>query len=78
MKANTMDAPYTVEKGSSTVWRFTLTYSTMDSLMPLVHEQLAISRLPYGERAAALQVTGGLLQYVMRTAWGSARASAIC
>ena len=64
MKANTVDAPYTVEKGSPTVWRFTLTYSTIDSLMPLVHEQLAISRLPYGERPAALQVSGGLLQCV--------------
>ena len=64
MKANTVDAPYIVEKGSPTVWRFTLAYSTVDSLMPLVHEQLAISRLPYGERAAALQVRRGSLQCV--------------
>ena len=56
MKANTADAPYIVEKGATTVWSFTLTYSSIDSLMPLVHEQLAISRLPYGERAGALQV----------------------
>ncbi len=69
MKANTVDAPYIVEKGSPTVWRFTLTYSTIDSLMPLVHEQLAISRLPYGERAAALQVSRGLLRCAKSTAW---------
>ena len=70
MKANTVDAPYIVEKGRPTVWRFTLTYSTIDGLMPLVHEQLAISRLPYGERAAALQVTRGQLQCVVSTAQG--------
>ena len=58
-----LDAPYLVEKAQS-IWRFALTYAGVDVFLPLAHQCLAASRLPYGERDAALLVShcSGLLQ----------------
>jgi hypothetical protein len=61
MKANGADEPYVVERhgggsGSSTVWRFSLTYARLDDFMPLAQEQLVISRLPARERCEWLGV----------------------
>ena len=54
-KANMLDAPYLVEKGSASAWRFALTYASVDAFLPLAHKCLAASRLPYGERDEALK-----------------------
>lgn len=56
MKVNTADAPYIVQKGPASQWQFTLTYTTVDQILLLLHEQLAASRLPYADRKEALQV----------------------
>lgn len=56
MKANTADAPYVVQKGALTHWKFALTYATVDQFLVMAHEQLAASRLPYADRKEALQV----------------------
>ncbi|CAK0760340.1 hypothetical protein CVIRNUC_002763 [Coccomyxa viridis] len=56
MRANMADAPYTFEKGAVTNWRFSLAYAQLSAFMPLAHQYLAASRLPYAEREEALQV----------------------
>ena len=35
-------------------WRFTLPYASLEAVLPSAHTYLAASRLPYGDRAAAL------------------------
>ncbi|KAK9828528.1 hypothetical protein WJX72_000603 [[Myrmecia] bisecta] len=55
MKANMADAPYAFEKHKLTSWVFKLSYASTDQFMPLAHQQLAASRLPYAERDEALQ-----------------------
>ena len=57
MLANMTDAPYAFEKGAITNWRFSLVYAQLSAFMPLAHQYLAASRLPYAEREEALQVT---------------------
>ena len=57
MRANMADAPYTFEKGAVTSWRFSLAYAQLSAFMPLAHQYLAASRLPYAEREEALQVS---------------------
>ena len=61
MKANAADVPYGFDRRSATTWGFTLAYAPLDRLLPLAHEQLAASRLPYSERIAALQVPASML-----------------
>lgn len=39
-----------------TVWRFALAYAGLEEVLPAVQHHMAISRLPYVERAAALKV----------------------
>ena len=56
MRTNMADAPYTFEKGAVTNWRFSLAYAQLSAFMPLAHQYLAASRLPYSEREEALQV----------------------
>lgn len=57
MRANMADAPYTFEKGAVTSWRFSLAYAQLSAFMPLAHQYLAASRLPYAEREEALHVS---------------------
>ena len=57
MRANMADAPYTFEKGAVTKWRFSLAYAQLSAFMPLAHQYLAASRLPYAEREEALQAS---------------------
>ena len=56
MRANMTDAPYVFEKGTVRNWRFSLVYAQLSAFMPLAHQYLAASRLPYAEREEALQV----------------------
>ena len=56
MRANMADAPYTFQKGALTNWRFSLAYAQLSAFMPLAHQYLAASRLPYAEREEALHV----------------------
>ncbi len=56
MRANMADAPYIFQKGAITDWRFSLVYAQLSGFMPLAHQYLAASRLPYAEREEALQV----------------------
>lgn len=56
MRANMADAPYVFEKGVITNWHFHLTYAQLSAFMPIAHQYLAASRLPYSERDEALQV----------------------
>jgi hypothetical protein len=56
MKADMVDAPYVFERGRPTTWIYHLAYAPLEAFMPLAHEQLAYSRLPYVEREDALQV----------------------
>lgn len=56
VRANMADAPYIFEKGAVTNWRFSLAYAQLSAFMPLAHQYLAASRLPYSEREEALQV----------------------
>lgn len=38
------------------VWNFALSYVGLEEVLPMVQQQLAISRLPYAERDTALKV----------------------
>ena len=55
MRANMADAPYAFEKGAVTSWRFSLAYAQLSAFMPLAHQYLAASRLPYAEREEAFR-----------------------
>jgi len=66
MRANMADAPYTFEKGAVTNWRFSLAYAQLSAFMPLAHQYLAASRLPYSEREEALQVRTTFSCFVSR------------
>lgn len=61
MRANTVDAPYIFEKSSISNWRFSLSYAQLSAFMPVAHQYLAASRLPYSERDDALRV--GVIAY---------------
>lgn len=62
MKQNMVDAPYTFEKARATTWNFTLAYAQVGEFLPVVHQYLAASRLPYAEQEDALQVRLTLCQ----------------
>ena len=70
MRANMADAPYTFEKGAVTNWRFSLAYAQLSAFMPLAHQYLAASRLPYAEREEALQA---ILRHPLLLACSSGR-----
>ena len=56
MKANMVDAPYIVEKGRTSQWKFSLACGHMADFLPMVHQYLAASRLGHYDREDALQV----------------------
>ena len=57
MKANMVDAPYVVERGSMSHWTFSLACGHMSDFLPVVHQYLAASRLPHYDAEEALQVS---------------------
>lgn len=70
MKANMADEPYTVIKGKTSTWVFTLAYAKLDSFMPLAQEQLVMSRLPtadrYKTRACACKQSGIVCDFLWK------------
>ncbi|KAK2075812.1 hypothetical protein QBZ16_001553 [Prototheca wickerhamii] len=55
MKPGGADVPYAHDvRRAALTWRFTLSFAAMSDVMPVAQVLLAGSRLPHGERAAAL------------------------
>ncbi len=51
-----LSSDQTVVLSAVSVWNFELSYVGLEEVLPMVQQQLAISRLPYAERDTALKV----------------------